>query len=69
MAEHDDWSPLDEAESEVQIESVTDLCAQRGWTRIIDLGCGSGRITIPLPQAGGRVLAVDEDDLALAALD
>jgi SAM-dependent methyltransferase len=68
VAEHDDWSPLDEAESAVQIESLIDLCAQRGWTRVMDLGCGSGRVALPLAEAGVRVLAIDEDERALAAL-
>jgi SAM-dependent methyltransferase len=69
VAEHDDWSPLDEAESAVQIESLIDLCAQRGWTRVLDLGCGSGRIALPLAESGVRVLAIDEDADALAALE
>ena len=69
MAEHDDWSPLDEAESAVQIESLLDLCARRGWTRVLDLGCGSGRIALPLAEAGIRVLAIDEDAAALRVLE
>ncbi len=68
MAEHDDWSPLDEAESAVQIESLLALCDQRGWKRVTDLGCGAGRIALPLAQAGLSVLAIDHDAAALTEL-
>lgn len=68
MAEHDDWSPFNEIESAVQIEAVLDLCATRGVTRVADLGAGSGRVAIPLAEAGVRVLAVDSSEAALDAL-
>lgn len=64
----DDWSPLDEGESAVQIEALLDLCAARGWTRIVDIGCGDGRVAVPLAEAGVRVLALDTDLEAIHAV-
>jgi SAM-dependent methyltransferase len=36
--------------------------------RVVELGCGSGRITIPMAQAGARVTAVDRSPAMLSAL-
>lgn len=68
MPERDDWSPLSDVESAVQIEAVLALCAERGWSRVIDLGCGDGRVAIPLAEAGVRVLAIDRDAAAIRAV-
>ncbi len=34
------------------------LCARRG-ERVIDLGCGTGRVSVPLAESGVRVVGVD----------
>jgi SAM-dependent methyltransferase len=66
--ERDDWSPLSEVESAVQIEAVLALCAERGWARVLDLGSGDGRVARPLDDEGVRVLALDRNAGGIAAL-
>lgn len=65
---NDEWAPLDEIESAIQIEALLDVARARGWKRVVDLGCGSGRVAIPLAEEGIRVLAIDRDPQALDAL-
>jgi SAM-dependent methyltransferase len=38
-----------------------------GPKQVLELGCGSGRITLPLARAGHRVVGVDRCDDMLAA--
>ena len=38
--------------------------AQEG--RVLELGCGTGRITIPVARAGARVIGIDRSDAMLA---
>jgi SAM-dependent methyltransferase len=67
MPHTDDYCPLDDDTSAMQIEALLDHCADLdGW--IIDLGCGDGRTAVPLAAAGARVLAIDHDPAALDAL-
>lgn len=61
MDERDDWSPLSEVESAVQIEALLALCAEGGWSRVLDLGSGDGRVARPLGDEGVRVLAIDRN--------
>lgn len=68
MDDRDDWSPLSEVESAVQIEAVLALCAERGWSRVLDLGSGDGRVACPLDDEGIRVLAIDRNAGAIAAV-
>ncbi len=68
MGDRDDWAPLSEVESAVQIEAILALCAEHGWNDVLDLGCGDGRVACPLVEAGLRVLAVDSDADAIAGV-
>jgi SAM-dependent methyltransferase len=40
--------------------------AARGGLRVLELGCGTGRLAIPIAQAGKEVLGVDHDPHMLA---
>lgn len=74
-----DWQPLDADESLAQERGLLALLAgelapervpSRGSSsrRVLDLGCGNGRMSVPLALAGHRVLAIDSDAAALDAL-
>ena len=66
MTDIEDWSPLDEAESARQISGLLQLARDKGdGISILDLGCGSGRLAVPLSSSGCRVVAVDHDRKAL----
>jgi SAM-dependent methyltransferase len=43
------------------------LAAQQGGT-ILELGCGTGRVLLPIAQAGHRIIGIDKDPLMLSAL-
>lgn len=40
---------------------------ERPASRVLDLGCGTGRLTLPVAAAGHRVVGIDPDSEALAA--
>ncbi|MCA9533333.1 MAG: class I SAM-dependent methyltransferase [Myxococcales bacterium] len=42
----------------VDVRWYTELCAARGGS-VLELGCGTGRITLPLAKAGVRLTGVD----------
>lgn len=75
-----DWQPLEPDESLAQERGILALLSgtldpgtgplMQGFAarRVLDLGCGSGRISVPIAAAGHRVLAIDNDPAALAAL-
>jgi SAM-dependent methyltransferase len=45
-----------------------ELARRRGADRILELGAGTGRITVPLARDGHAVVAVDQSDAMLARL-
>lgn len=70
MPRHDDdWFPLPPEEHDRQMQALTRVLAPLAGAPLIDLGAGAGRAAIPLARMGARVLAVDNDDAALAACD
>ena len=55
------------AHVKAQIDGVERFLALEPRSRVLDLGCGSGRRTLELSRRGQRVLGVDPDERALAA--
>ncbi len=51
------------------VESVLADCREQPGAVAVDLGCGSGQITIPLGRSCSRVLAVDVSATATAMLE
>lgn len=45
-----------------------EIARRRGADRILELGAGSGRVTVPLARDGRRVVAVDRSEAMLARL-
>ena len=61
-----DWLPMDDKQSAVQIESILKLLGEEPLD-VVDVGCGDGRILIPLVVAGHRVVGIDLDPVAISA--
>ena len=61
-----DWLPMDDKQSAVQIESILKLLGEEPLD-VVDIGCGDGRILIPLVVAGHRVVGIDLDPAAINA--
>ncbi|MFM1832183.1 MAG: hypothetical protein RLZZ461_499 [Planctomycetota bacterium] len=66
-AEHDQ-SPYDEDETAAQVEVVLEHLPPTG-ARVLDLGCGSGRIGGAVAAAGHEVVGVDADPAQASAFD
>jgi SAM-dependent methyltransferase len=60
----DDQQPHDQAHSEAQIESLLRVLHPTPG-RVLDLGCGTGRVLLPLLLAGHDCLGVDCDERVL----
>jgi SAM-dependent methyltransferase len=61
-----DWLPMDEGQSALQIEAILSLLP-KDPQKVIDVGCGDGRILIPLAVAGHNMIGVDFDANAISA--
>lgn len=59
------WYDLEHADVTDDIEMYRDFAAGTGGP-ILELGCGSGRVLIPLAEAGHRVIGVDASATMLA---
>ncbi len=57
---------MDEAQSRVQIESIVQLLGDAPKT-VVDVGCGDGRLLIPISVAGHNVVGIDFDSNAINA--
>jgi SAM-dependent methyltransferase len=73
MSEHDPYrSPfhydLEYADYTEDIDWYVDLARKAGGT-VLELGCGTGRITLALAEAGATVHGVDENAAMLRALE
>ena len=67
--EYDDrWSCLAAAGENIHGEAdlVADLARRIGGRRILDAGCGTGRVAIELARRGFEVVGVDADPSMLA---
>ena len=60
-----DWLPMDKEQSRLQIESVLELLGSSSLD-VIDVGCGDGRLLIPMVVAGHTVVGVDFDPTAIS---
>jgi SAM-dependent methyltransferase len=49
-----------------QVDGIQGFLALEPRSRVLDLGCGSGRGTLELARRGHRVLGIDPDERALA---
>ena len=58
-----DWNPRDAFETSRQLDGIRHLGSEAGSA--IDLGCGTGRILVPLAQGGMRILGIDRDHEAI----
>lgn len=60
--EDHDQAPYDEAQTEAQVAAIATILASRGGdARVLDLGCGRGRIGGPLARLGMDLMGVDSD--------
>lgn len=61
-----DWRPFDDRHAAAQLRGVRTLIGNPPQ-RILELGCGDGRILVPLIERGHEMIGVDSDPTALAA--
>lgn len=62
----DDWFPLDDQEHRAQVAGLLRLLGDAP-ARVLDLGCGDGRVLAPLAQAGHVCMGIDSDQRAIDA--
>jgi SAM-dependent methyltransferase len=63
----DDPTKRPHSHVKAQIDGVERFLALEPRSRVLDLGCGSGRRTLEIARRGHRVLGADPDERALAA--
>ena len=63
------WHDLECGRYEEDLDVWLALAARAAVSNVLDLGCGSGRVSLALARSGASVTAVDIDPLLLAALD
>ncbi|MHC4910411.1 MAG: class I SAM-dependent methyltransferase [Planctomycetota bacterium] len=61
----DEYDPLDPIVAEAQMVGLTSLLP--AGAHVLDLGCGDGRVAVPLAEQGHRLTALDNDPEALVA--
>ena len=61
-----DWLPMDHEQSVIQIKSIIELLGDAPLD-VVDVGCGDGRLLIPMAVAGHRVVGIDVDPTAMSA--
>lgn len=67
-SEIDDWFPLDEEDHHAQVAGLLGLLGEASPPkRVLDIGCGDGRVMTPLKRAGHEVAGVDVDARAVEA--
>ncbi len=62
----DEQQPHDEDASQAQIAALLDLLGS-GPNDVLDLGCGAGRVLLPLADAGHSLTGIDRDEGTLAS--
>jgi SAM-dependent methyltransferase len=60
----DPWQPHDDSLAAAQLEALTALLGKPP-KRVLDLGCGAGRVLVPLARTGHHVRGVDHDPHAI----
>ena len=61
-----DWLPMDEQQSKDQIQELLILLGDSP-KRVLDIGCGNGRVLLPVALAGHIVTGIDIDPKAISA--
>lgn len=64
--EIDDWFPLDDNDHRAQIAGLVAMLGDSP-RRILDIGCGDGRVLKPVADAGHIAIGIDTDPRAIAA--
>ena len=59
-----DWLPMDQEQSRLQIAAILDVLNNKSLD-VVDVGCGDGRLLIPLAIAGHNVVGIDFDPKAI----
>jgi SAM-dependent methyltransferase len=58
---YDEWIPEDAGDLDFYVEE-----ARRSGGPVVELGCGTGRVTLPMARAGVRVIGIDSSAEMLA---
>jgi len=59
-----DWLPMDQEQSRLQIAAILDVLDSKPLD-VVDVGCGDGRLLVPLAVAGHNVVGIDLDPKAI----